>query len=167
MVLRTVYLGLEVFPAMGLPVDLLLTTGEERGESSAAVFRTRKQYKWIFSFDRMGDDVVCYQYECSALTNLLRGAGFRIGVGTYSCISELEHLGCCGINFGCGMFDYHTDGAYCDLPMLGAQLERFAQFYGLNAARNLLNLALGREPTRHSGPGTGPDTGCETATIAA
>jgi putative transposase len=37
----------------------------------------------------------------------------------------------------------------------------------LNAARNLLNLALGREPTQHSGPGTGPDTGCETATIAA
>jgi transposase len=37
----------------------------------------------------------------------------------------------------------------------------------LNAARNLLNLALGREPAQHSGPGIGPDTGCETATIAA
>jgi|ERR1017187_930710 putative transposase len=37
----------------------------------------------------------------------------------------------------------------------------------LNSARNLLNIVLGREPTRQSGPGTGPDTGCETSTIAA
>jgi len=37
----------------------------------------------------------------------------------------------------------------------------------LNSARNLLHLAQGREPTLHSGPGTGPDTGCETAPRAA
>ena len=37
----------------------------------------------------------------------------------------------------------------------------------LNAARNLLHLALGREPTQHSGPKIASDTGCETAPIAA
>lgn len=37
----------------------------------------------------------------------------------------------------------------------------------LNAARNLLNLALGREPTQHSGPKKASDSGCETSTIAA
>ena len=43
----------------------------------------------------------------------------------------------------------------------------------LNAARNLLNIALGRKAQwggnrpRHSGPEIAPDTGCETAPIAA
>ena len=124
-----VYLGLEVLPAMGLNVDLLLTTDEEAGCSTAALLRTRKQYNWMFSFDRTGDDVVCYQYECAPLTQILNACGFRVGTGTYSCIAELDHLACCGMNFGCGMFDYHGAGAYCDLAMLDRQLNRFAAFY--------------------------------------
>ncbi len=124
-----VYLGLEVLPAMGLNVDLLLTTDEEAGCSTAALLRTRKQYNWMFSFDRTGADVVCYQYDCAPLTLILNGCGFRVGAGTYSCIAELRHLRCCGMNFGCGMFDYHGAGAYCDLGMLNRQLKRFAAFY--------------------------------------
>jgi len=124
-----VYLGLEVLPAMGLPVDLLLTTGEEEGCSTAALMRTRKRYRWMFSFDRGGEDVVCYQYECAWLGDMLRASGFTIGIGSYSCIAELGHLGCRGINYGCGMFGYHSDSAYCDLAMLGRQLRRFEAFY--------------------------------------
>jgi putative transposase len=37
----------------------------------------------------------------------------------------------------------------------------------LNSARNLLNVALAREPGQHSGPKTASDTGCETPPIAA
>lgn len=124
-----VYLGLEVLPAMGVRTDLLLTTGEEEGRSTAALFRTRKRYNWMFSFDRQGEDVVCYQYACAALAGIFQEAGFTVGDGTYSCIAELEHLGCCGMNFGCGMFDCHDEGAFCDLAMLGRQLTRFASFY--------------------------------------
>jgi len=83
----------------------------------------------MFSFDRVGEDVVCYQYESVPLVNLLHSAGFGVGQGSYSCIAELEHLGCAGMNFGCGMHDCHNDGAYCDLAMLGRQIRRFAAFY--------------------------------------
>ena len=123
------YLGLEVLPAMGIDVDLLLTTGEEAGASTAGIFTTRKQYRWIFSFDRRGDDVVCYQYECLALIKILEAAGFALGTGSYSCISELESLGCCGLNFGCGMADYHGDQSHFDLDVLAKQISRFAEFY--------------------------------------
>ena len=124
-----VYLGLEVLPAMGLHTDLLLTTDEEHGHSTASLANTRKQYSWIFSFDRKGDDVVCYQYDNPYLTEILEGAGFAVGEGSYSCIAELEHLGCCGVNFGNGMADYHSDQAYCDLAQLNRQLKRFTDFY--------------------------------------
>lgn len=129
-----VYLGLEVLPAMGLPVDLLLTTGEEEGMSSAALMNTRKQYRWIFSFDRKGEDVVLYQYTSGPLLDILQGAGFAVGDGSYSCIAELEHLGASGINFGCGMADYHSQDAYCDLSALARQLKRFEAFYQQNSA---------------------------------
>lgn len=125
-----VYMGLECLPAMGIDVDLLLTTGEEAGASTANLITTRKQYRWIFSFDRRGDDVVCYQYECPALTALLIGSGFRIGQGSYSCIADLEHLGCCGINFGCGMADYHSENSYFGVAALSKQVALFRDFYG-------------------------------------
>jgi hypothetical protein len=132
-----VYLGLAVFPAMGINVDLLLTSGEESGASTAAMFRPRKQYRWMFSFDRRGDDVVCYQYECASLAMALQLASFTVSGGSYSCIAELEHLGCCGMNFACGMFNYHSDDAYCDLAMLEGQLRPFTAFYNLYAGLHL------------------------------
>jgi len=124
-----VYLGLEVLPAMNLHVDLLLTTDEEQAASTAAIVHTRKPYNWIFSFDRKGTDVVCYQYDNPHLYRILTGAGFEVGHGSYSCVSDLEHLGACGINFGCGMANYHSEGAYCDLAQLTMQLKRFSGFY--------------------------------------
>ena len=124
-----VYLGMELLPSLGIGVDLLLTTGEEEGYSTAAVFRTRKRYHWMFSFDRKGEDVVLYQYERPSLVATLREAGFTVGQGSYSCIAELENLGCCGMNFGCGMYDYHSEGAYCDLAALVRQLRRFSAFF--------------------------------------
>ena len=136
-----VYLGMELLPSLGIEVDLLLTTGEEEGYSTAAVFRTRKRYHWMFSFDRKGEDVVLYQYERPSLVATLREAGFAVGQGSYSCIAELEHLGCCGMNFGCGMYDYHSEGAYCDLAALGRQLRRFSAFYRKYSATSLPHSA--------------------------
>jgi len=74
-----VYLGMELLPSLGIGVDLLLTTGEEEGYSTAALFRTRKRYHWMFSFDRKGEDVVLYQYERPSLVATLREAGFAVG----------------------------------------------------------------------------------------
>ena len=123
-----VYLGLEVLPAMGLNVDLLPTTDEEAGCSTAALLRTRKQYNWMFSFDRTGDDVVCYQYECAPLTQILNACGFRsVPALTRALLNSITSHA--AVDFGCGMFDYHGAGAYCDLAMLDRQLNPSAAFY--------------------------------------
>ena len=146
-----VYLGLEVIPAMNLHVDLLLTTDEEQGASTSALVRTRKRYKWIFSFDRKGDDVVCYQYDNPELYRILTDSGFSVGQGSYSCITEMEHMECCGINFGCGMADYHSDSAYCDLLQLTQQLQRFSQFYGQYADLWFPHTPAGQQSRRTIG----------------
>jgi len=82
---------------MGLPVDLLLTTGEERGESSAAVFRTRKTYKWIFSFDRLGDR--CRVLPVRMLSLNESSAWRWVPHWRWHLLvhQRARHLGCCGI----------------------------------------------------------------------
>lgn len=95
-----VYALLYHLPAMGMKYDLLLTTGEESGRSSAKLFHTDKKYNWIFSFDRRGDDVVMYSYEGSKLgegeffDKLLALFDMRLGVGSYSDIEALQDLKC-------------------------------------------------------------------------
>lgn len=124
-----VYLALDVLPAYDVVADVLLTTNEERGASTAALVTTRKQYSWIVSFDRGSEDVVCYHYAHEALHQRLISSGFRIGQGSYSCIVETGHLEAQAFNVGCGVFEPHSPHAYVDLSMLARQLERFAGFY--------------------------------------
>ncbi len=59
---------------MGINVDVLLTTGEEMGQSSAAYFDPgEKKYNWMFQFDRGGTDVVTYDYGDKSLYKTAQG----------------------------------------------------------------------------------------------
>ena len=124
-----VYLLLDVLPKLGIEYDILLTTGEESGHSSAAYFDPPRQYKWMFSFDRAGTDVVMYQYEDEKSLRRLRSAGFRVGGGTYSCIAELEHLGCKGFNIGTAYYQNHSNFSYANVKELHTMVGRFCRFY--------------------------------------
>lgn len=110
-----VHLLLDVLPLLGVRFDLLLTEGEEQGCSTARWFQPPKKYNWMFSFDRAGTDVVLYQYDSPANRRLLHRAGFRVGVGSYSDIADLDFLGCAGFNFGCGYHRQHKPDCYADL----------------------------------------------------
>jgi len=88
-----VWILLDVLPRLGVKVDVLLTDCEEIGQTTARFFRPNRDYNWIFEFDRRGSDVVMYQYESDAYSDLLRDYGFRLGRGSYSDIAALEHLG--------------------------------------------------------------------------
>lgn len=70
-----VYIITRLLPRMGITCDLLLTTGEEVGCSSAELFLTDKQYNWAFSFDRSGADCVLYQHDHKKLRRVLRFMG--------------------------------------------------------------------------------------------
>lgn len=104
-----VFAGVHLLPKMGIKCDILLTTGEEQGASTAAYFPPRaflnKQYDFMFSMDRGGTDCVLYQYEqrdAAYLIQTLGRHGWNVSLGSYSDIRELEHLRCKGVNFGCG-----------------------------------------------------------------
>jgi hypothetical protein len=127
-----VYLVLDYF-SQYMKYDVLLTTNEESGRSTAGFFiPPNRQYKWIAEFDRGGDDSVTYQYDDPTWEKALKGAGLRLGMGTYSDIADLEHLGACGVNVGVGYVNYHSPKAYASMTDLLGNIRRFAGFYKAN-----------------------------------
>jgi hypothetical protein len=123
------YIILNLLPSLGIKYDILLTEGEEVGLSTAAHFETTKQYKWMFSFDRRGDDVVMYQYETKFAKKKLVKCGFKVGIGSFSDISYLDHLKCGGFNFGCGYDNEHSEWCSMDVDMCLTQVKKFVDFY--------------------------------------
>lgn len=126
------YALIHLLPSLGIEFDLLLTEGEETGHSTAAYFETSKDYNWMFSFDRHGDDVVLYQYESKVINDALKSSKFRIGKGSFSDIAFLDHLGCKGFNVGTGYEGEHTDMSYANMTTFKAQVNRFIKFHSQN-----------------------------------
>lgn len=120
-------------PSIGIYPDVLLTEGEEQGMSTAADFDPSEEllarWGWAFSFDRTGTDAVFYQYGDGNLEKAFKENGVVIGNGSYSDIAYLDHLKLECVNMGCGMTDYHTDNAWCDLAVVQAQILKFAVIY--------------------------------------
>lgn len=127
-----VYTMLDILPRLGIEFDLLLTEGEEQGRSTAAYFETDKQYNWMFSFDRRLNDVVMYQYDNPAIRADLQKAGFKIGNGSFSDISFMDHLGIRGFNVGTGYDEEHSPLCHAYMGMLLSQVNKFAAFYRTN-----------------------------------
>lgn len=124
-----VYIMLDLLPSIGVNCDVLLTDGEESGRTTAARFTTKKKYAWIFSFDRRGDDVVMYSYEDAATCDLVRGHGFRVGSGSFSCIERMQSLEVKGFNFGCGYHNEHNKMCYASLRETYKQVGKFRSFW--------------------------------------
>lgn len=122
---------MDVLPRFGITCDVLLTTDEERGASTAKTFKPPKgkQYNWIFSFDRAGTDAVTYQYDDDDWEKALRNSGFKVGHGSYSCIASAEHLGVCGVNVGVAYYENHTKHSFALVDRLWSQIECFKTFY--------------------------------------
>jgi hypothetical protein len=125
-----VYLLSDLLPLLGVKFDLLLTDGEERGCSTARWFVPPRRYNWMFSFDRAGTDVVMYQYDTPMSRRLLHRAGFRVGVGSYSDIADLDFLNCSGFNFGCGYHRQHKPDCFADLSETRGMVEQFVRLWG-------------------------------------
>lgn len=133
-----VYCLLDYLPKCGLNFDILLTTDEEKCQSTAYYFETKKKYKWIFELDRMGYDIVAYQYKHKELENYLKRFGYsELGFGSYSDIADLDHLNCTGLNFGIGYYDQHTIYCHANLYFIQFCLERFINFFRLNQHKSL------------------------------
>lgn len=123
------YIIMEVLPKLGINADILLTEGEESGLSTAMFFEPTKKYNWIFQFDRMGTDVVLYQYETQdQLCNSLENDKFFINYGSFSDISFMN-IGVAGVNFGTGYYDNHFDNSYMLISHTLLMIGKFVEFY--------------------------------------
>jgi len=134
------YAILHYLPQLGLNYDILITTGEEKLESTAKWFSPPKgkRYNWMFSFDRAGTDVVMYQYYDYDSGTLLKRNGWEYGnTESYSDICELEHLRCKGFNFGVGYHEQHTMDCYMSEREFMWNIKRFIMFYKANADKLL------------------------------
>ena len=136
-----VFIITNLLPKLGLKFDWLLTTDEEIGCSTARDFISKKEYKWAFSFDRAGDDVVMYGFRDTDLVKRLTKSRFKIGVGSFSDICELDDLGCKCINFGSGITQEHSAWANVDITMMISQIRKFLRFYKSNKDIHLLHQA--------------------------
>lgn len=125
-----VYAILHTLPFMGIKADILFTENEEKSKSTAADFVATKSYNWIVEFDRQGTDAVTYCYDWQDLVRKY----FKVGYGSFSDISNLEHLGCKALNVGIGYHEPHSERAYFVIGEYISQMIRFARFYRDNKA---------------------------------
>lgn len=127
------YIVLELLPALGIRHDVLLTTGEESGQSTAQHFEPGKDYDWMIEFDRGGTDVVMYQYDDRATREAVRASGAVVGEGIFSDIAYLEHLEVKGFNWGVGYRDYHSVRGHAYLNETLGMVRRYLRFHEQNA----------------------------------
>lgn len=126
-----VYTLLYILPSLGIEFDLLLTEGEETCQSTAQWFESYKEYNWMFSFDRHGEDVVFYQYDSPDICKDVSQVKLKPGIGSLSDIAFLDHLKIKGMNIGTGYEGEHTDLCYAEINALNRQIVRFKKFYDL------------------------------------
>jgi hypothetical protein len=128
-----VWLALCELPRHGIKADVLLTEGEETGQSTAWYFRTTKKYNWIAEFDRMGFDCALYQFSSRETQDMAASAGYTPVRGSFTDICSLEHLGVKAFNFGVCYRDYHSDRAHIFTAELEVAIEMFLYFHEMYA----------------------------------
>jgi hypothetical protein len=144
------YIILELLPKLGLKYDILLTVGEESGQSTAAFFQppAGKEYDWMIEFDRGGTDVVMYQYEDAEVREIVKDAGARVGQGSFSDISYLGHLEVKGFNWGVGYEDYHGPRAHAFLDDTFMMVAKYLAFHAQNEGVYMPHYAEREEQQR-------------------
>ena len=125
-----VFMLMDVLPYLGLRYDILLTTDEEIGMSTAMYFNTRKEYNWIFEIDRRDyGTVVLYDFETKEARTALQSLDYKIETGSFSDICHLDQLGCVGFNFGAGYKYEHTNSCYTRTSWMNVVVQMFVDFY--------------------------------------
>lgn len=127
------YIVLEMLPRLGITYDVLLTTGEEYGQSTAEFFTPDKEYNWMIEFDRGGTDVVMYQYDDADTRAAVRASGARPANGIFSDISYMDHLGVKGFNWGVGYQDYHSTRSHAFLNDTFMMVNHYLKFHEMFA----------------------------------
>lgn len=130
------YIILDYLKKFDLQYDILLTTNEESGGSTASDFEDdyagKKAYNWIFEFDRAKqgkiNDTVLYDYGNDAFEKIVEQY-FTVGWGSFTDICELEKMGSAALNIGCGYQQPHSVNCFVILDDVKTQVQAFLKFY--------------------------------------
>ena len=129
------YYLLHQLPSMlgGVKFDWLLTTNEEWGQSTAKdfVLPEGKTYDWMVQFDRRGSEAVMYEYQSPEFKQEV-AKYIPVTEGSYTCIRELQHVGCRGVNWGTGYLYEHTKSHVFIMEQGAFVLNAFINFYHAN-----------------------------------
>lgn len=127
--------------------DLLVTTDEELGASTATQFREdHPEYRcnWMFSIDRRArftpqfePSVVLYEYHDAETVALCEAAGFEVEHGSFSDITMLSDLCVKGFNFSAAYFNEHTDQCWADMENVDVMLQKIDAFLAEHSATHL------------------------------
>lgn len=126
------YTILELLPKLGIQYDILLTTGEESGASTAQFYKPEKEYNWVIEFDRGGTDVVMYQYDDRDTRELVKASGATVGDGIFSDISYMDGLEVKCFNWGVGYRDYHGPRSHAYLEDYWRMIGHYLKFHEAN-----------------------------------
>ena len=123
-----VWLLLDILPNY-LDFDVLLTTDEEIGRSTAQDVKEDIVYNWTFQFDRRGTDVVDYDLASDDFRDKFEEeSGILFGKGSFSDICFLDESTGSKINVGTGYYGEHKPTAYVDLNDCYSQVQKFLKF---------------------------------------
>lgn len=123
-------------------VDILITTGEEIGASTAFEFSLDypdRRWNWIVEFDRRGTDYVMYDYHNASFDKAMKKCGFKKGHGSFSDICLLDGYGVVGFNVGIGYHNEHHKNCYADIDDTMDQVRRFLKFYRAYSGKRFSN----------------------------
>lgn len=115
---------LDVLPKLGITTDILLTIGEETGNSTAKHFKAPegKEYNWLMEFDRGGEDTVMYKFHTPEMEKKLKEYGIKVGRGSFTDICVLEDLGVWAVNFAVAYSSNHSSSASFNVKLFEEQL---------------------------------------------
>jgi hypothetical protein len=127
-----VWFALNIERLTGIPVDIVLTDGEESGRSTADRVPDSylNTYNWIVEFDREGLTPVYYGY--SEMEDPLTEAFGSTTWGTYSDISEWEtEITVGAYNHGVGYKLQHTEFCQVRITDVRRSLSNFVKMYDM------------------------------------
>lgn len=125
-----VYLALNMEGITGIPLDVILTDGEESGQSTARYISDAhlEKYNWIVEFDRMNLEPVTYGFDC--MVPHLESLFARVGFGSYTDIVELENKSPVGAyNHGIGYQRQHSENCSVKVADVRQSIANFVTVY--------------------------------------
>lgn len=133
-----VFIGHYLLPTQfGIQCDVLLTTNEESGGSTAQDFvsdwlkkpeNERKHYNWIIEFDRREDKPVFYQYRNPEWQKAVQEF-IPTTFGSLSDISYMDKMGVSAVNWSTGYYNEHTSRHHAVLEVTMDSVNAFVDFY--------------------------------------